>query len=52
MFSGTITRRPVQPVLEVTPETIDRLEALAEHPDRLVAEQAEKILQWIREAGL
>lgn len=52
MFSGTVTRVPAQPVPEVTEEKIDRLEALAEHPDKLVAEQAERILQWIREAGL
>jgi len=52
MFSGTITRMPVQPEPEVTPESIDRLEDLAKHPDKMVAEQAERILRWIREAGL
>lgn len=52
MFSGTITRLPAQPVPEVKPEALDRLEELARHPDRLVAEQAERILKWIREAGL
>ena len=52
MYSGYLTRGPVQPVPEVKPEAIDRLEELARHPDRLVAEQAERILRWIREAGL
>ena len=51
-FDGTITRVPAQPVPEVTEEKIDRLKALAEHPDKLVREPAEKILRWIREAGL
>ena len=52
MYSGTVTRVPAQPVPEVKPEALDRLEELARHPDRLVAEQAERILKWIREAGL
>ena len=52
MYEGMVTRVPASPVPEVKPKDIDRLEELARHPDRLVAEQAERILKWIREAGL
>jgi len=52
MYEGMVTRVTAPPVPEVKPEAIDRLEELARHPDRLVAEQAERILRWIREAGL
>ena len=50
-YPGAIKGTP-QPVKPLREEDYDRLRELCQHPQKHVAEQAERILRYLREAGL